>query len=49
MSSTSSIVKVIDTIVDDKIISNESTTTNKTLIYKAGSTLTPIIVTKVSY
>jgi hypothetical protein len=46
---TSSLVQVLDEFVDEKIDTTKDITINSVLLYKAGSTLTPINLGKVSY
>lgn len=49
MSSTSSIVQVLDSIVDKKIATEYEKTTPIVVLYKSGSTLIPTNVGQVSY
>ncbi len=48
-SSTSSIVKVIDIIVEDKVNTTLPKTKNVVLLFKAGSNLTPTVLSQLSY
>lgn len=47
--STSSIVNVLTKIVEDNINNTKSKTTNKIVLYKSGSALTPVDFGKISY
>ncbi len=49
MSDTTSLVKVFDSIVEKKIEAEKVKTTSRIVLYKSGSTLTPINLGKVSY
>lgn len=46
---TVSIVKVLTDIVEKTVATTEPMTTNSTLLYKAGSTLTAIDLGRISY
>ena len=48
MTSTVSIIKTLDVIVDKKINESKQMTINQTLLFKAGSSLTPINLNTVS-
>ena len=44
-----SIVKTLDAIIDKKISDTQEITTAQIVLYKTGSTLTPVSLGKVSY
>ena len=48
-SSVASIVNVLSTIIDNNIQATLPTTINQTLLYKAGSELTPTVLGQLSY
>ena len=48
-SPTVSIVKTLTDIVEKKVATTQPMTTSGTLLYKAGSTLTPIVLGQLSY
>ena len=49
MSDVISVVKVLTTFVDKKIVADKENTVNKTFLYKTGSTLTPTNLGQMSY
>ena len=48
-SPTVSIVKVLTDIVEKTVATTQPMTTSATLLYKAGSTLTPVVLGQLSY
>ena len=49
MSSTVSLVQVVNDIITKNINSEKALTVQKILYFKAGTTLTPVVITQVSF